>query len=309
MNSRYASAMPGLRCAAMSMGCVLAAAASISAQDDSPSASKSSPSFVVEIAGLGSEDPLDRRLADLVAASLAGSGFGAVALEDRVSWREAEADLTLLASDDPARAMQVLRGRTSDFRIELGVQGSVSGLEEVYGLATYAAEFEVSMTLVRSIDGRIDASSIARGAARRDDLSRASESALAEATSLALDPVLLALDEASRRAGRGLELVLPVASAGESEAARIRSQLPTMHRVIADEGRLRIEPAPSDELLASLASASGWIVLDRATGVALLGVAEAEPAGGRVVAVIAVGMALGAASVWLLARLRRGGSS
>ncbi|MGA1466453.1 MAG: hypothetical protein ACO38V_02345 [Phycisphaerales bacterium] len=297
------------RGAMIAVGLLVAANSSIAA-DPPPSASESTPSpFVIEIAGLGSTDPLDRRLAELVLAPLAGSGQWTVAAEDRGALREAEADLALLASEDPARAMRVLRGRTSDFRIELGVQGSMSELEEVYGIATYAAEFEVSMTLVRSIDGRIAASSVGRGSARREKLELASEAALAEATGLAIDPVLLALDEASRRSRRGVDVVLTASSVGETEAARIRSHLPAPHRVSAEEGVVRIEPAPSDEVLAAVASASGWVVLDRATGVAVLGVADAEPWGVRTVAMIAAGLSVAVASLWLLARSRRGASS
>jgi hypothetical protein len=289
---------------------LLAAANSTFAADSPPTALESTPStFVIEIAGLGSADPLDQRLSELVFAPLDGSGQWVVVAADRGELREAEADLVLLASEDPVRAMGVLRGRTSDFRIELGVQGSVSELEEVYGIATFAAEFEVSLTLVRSIDGRIAASSIGRGRARREDRSLASEAALAEATTLAVDPVLLALDEAFRRSRCGVEVVLTASSVGETEAARIRSHLPVDHRVVVGDGMVRIEPAPSAEVLAAVASASGWVVLDRGAGVAVLGVADVEPSWVRTVALIAAGLSVAVASLRLIARSRRGGSS
>jgi hypothetical protein len=117
------------------------------------------------------------------------------------------------------------------------------------------------------------------------------------------------LEEASRRSRRGVDVVLTASSVGETEAARIRSHLPAAHRVTAEEGVVRIEPAPSDEVLAAVASDSGWVVLDRAAGVAVLGVADAEPWGVRTVAMIAAGLSVAVASLWLLARSRRGASS
>ncbi|MGA0173876.1 MAG: hypothetical protein ACO3NL_09570, partial [Phycisphaerales bacterium] len=81
------------------------------------------------------------------------------------------------------------------------------------------------------------------------------------------------------------------------------------HRVSAEEGVVRIEPAPSAEVLAAVASASGWVVLDRGAGVAVLGVADVEPSWVRTVALIAAGLSVAVASLRLIARSRRGGSS
>lgn len=275
----------------------------------SPSDAAPSP-FVVEIAGWRSEDPLDRRLAELVSASLAGSGPWTVGSEDRASWREAEADLAMLASEDPARAMLLLRGRTSDFRIDLGVQGSVSEAEEVYGIATYAAAFEVSMTLTRSIDGSLVATSLGVGRARRSDLSAASDAAVSEATAAACEPVVSALRKAAADLSLGID-VIRLGGMSDAEIARWQSGLPGSSRVERIEGGIRIEPPLDDQAVELAAATSGWIVIDRSAGVVVLGErsSRTEAVWLDRAAGLAVGLGLAGVgfALWRVARhLRRG---
>lgn len=226
--------------------------------------------FTIEVLGLSSADPIDRRMAEIVMAGLVEAGHVVVVAEDRDSLREAEADLALLASRDPEQAMDRLRTRTADWRLECGVQGAVGDAEVVYGLNTYSARFEVTVALVRTIDGRIESASPGVGVARSEAIESALDQALTEATSKAVESALERLRSADEAARTGEEFLF--ASSPESSAAieRLRGRLPAGHRLEMILGGVRVEPPLEASWHREIAPAIGWTTVDRAPGVRLM---------------------------------------
>lgn len=272
------------------------------------SASRGGAVFEVEVSGLSSADPLDRRLAELLAGWLVKDGHAAVASEDRASLRNAEADLAVLATNDPERAMRRLRERTADWRLECGVQGAVSDAESVYGLSTYSARFEVSIALVRTIDGRVVISAIGSGAGRREGLDASMDAALAEAAAVAMGPVLDHLSAATDRARTGVELLFASDRDATDALVRLRERLPEGHRVEEIEGGWRVEPAPEDAWFRDVAPRAGWSMVDRSAGVRLMRLDD-EVASSSRGPLLAGLVAVVAAGAWWFLRRRLGGAS
>lgn len=250
---------------------VLGALASEAWSEPMRSSGTGSPrAFTIEVFGLSSEDAMDRRLAQIVASRLAEAGHVVVAAEERDALREAEADLTWLATRDPAQAMDRLRTRTADWRIEWGVQGTVGDADSVYGMDTYSARFEVSIALVRTIDGRLGRVPPGVGVARREDPDSAMEQALIEAASRGVDSTLERLRLAEFQVRSAEELVFAWSRESLAAIERLRSHLPEGHRMDMIEGGVRIEPPLEESWHEEIGPTIGWTTVDRSPGVRLI---------------------------------------
>ncbi len=227
--------------------------------------------FLVEVPGLDSEDPLDRRVAEIAAASLNRQGVRVVSGEEDARLRESQADLEFLASSDRERAIEVLRRRSGDFIVSLGVRGALDLPEVIYGIETFAAEFEVLATLIRTLDGSVVQTASAAASARRGSSEQASEAALAEAVEQSMGRLVDRLRTAALDAARGVELVFVGAGTPQdSLRGSLAARLPESKQIELAGAVLRIEPPPADSLLASALDESGWMVVGRSVGVWLV---------------------------------------
>lgn len=227
--------------------------------------------FVVELPGLASSDSLDRRVAELAASSLAELGVRLVAVEEEVRIRESQADLEYLATSNRERAMEVLRGRSGDFIVLLGSRGSIEDPELVYGLETHAAKFEVSATLIRTIDASISQASAGVAEVRRQSREQATEAALAEAVARAMSPLVEWMRTAAVEATLGLDLVVVGGNAARDILLdELPSRLPGLRLSASAGAVIRVEPAPQASSLEATLLESEWIVIDRAVGVWLI---------------------------------------
>ncbi len=227
--------------------------------------------FVVELPGLASSDLLDRRVAELAASSLAELGVRLVAVEEEVRIRESQADLEYLATSNRERAMEALRSRSGDFIVLLGSRGSLEEPELVYGLETHAAKFEVSATLIRTIDASISRASAGVAEVRRQSPEQATEAALAEAVARAMSPLVEWMRTAAMEATLGLDLVVVGGNAERDILLDALSSRVSGLRLIASAGAvIRVEPAPPASSLEATLLGLEWIVIDRALGVWLI---------------------------------------
>ena len=298
MIARYASGMgPGRWIACLA---VLPIGAAFGSWQDAATPSRGA--FTVEVFGLSSRDPIDRRMAEIVAAGLVEAGHAVSASEDRDALREAEADLALFATRDPAQAMNRLRVRTADWRLECGAQGAVSDAEAVYGLSTYAARFEVSITLVRAIDGRVARSATGVGGGRSEGIEAAMDAALSEAAARAIDAVIEQLDVEAERSRTGIELLFAATRESEPSRRGLRDRIPPGHRVEEIEGGLRIEPPLEDAWFREAARDAGWSPVDRAPGVVLMRFEEGISTSSRWPIVMGLSAIAVVGAWWLLRR-------
>lgn len=231
--------------------------------------------FIVEVPSLASSDLLDRRVAELTVASLNRQGVRVLSLEEETRLRESQADLEFLVSADRERAIEVLRGRTGDYVIALGARGALDPPDLVYGLETFAAEVEVSATLMRTIDGSVVQSANSVATARRESADQALEAALADAVDRSTSLLVDRLRSAAMDAARGIDLL--IVGGGHSLAAlrsSLESQLPGAPRITTRGATVRIEPPPAESSLESALHASGWSAIDRSIGAWLI---EPEP--------------------------------
>jgi len=267
------------------------------------------PRATVELHGLRAEDPLDRRVAELVARTLEDPCLRVISREEVESFLESEADLIYLATSRPDDARAVLRRRLGDLLVVVSVSGASIAVDSVYGVVTHLARYEISATLLRVIDGRIvgvtsrlsEARRIHADAAMEAALQDAVEKTVAEVKSIAFREILEAM------VGLRLQVVeiagdpnVPERLMGvlrESGVATARRDGPSASAAI-------VIPVPDPSLSESL-EAAGWEVVDRRLGRWLLREAARGDGAIRPLTWIAVGGATGGLVVLAWAWRRR----
>lgn len=267
----------------------------------------------VEIHGLLSGDPLDRRAAMIAMEALAGRGLDLLAAEEAQAAVGADADLLLLLGREPARARALLRRRSGDFVLILEAIGQAGVREEIYGIATWPARIEAAATVLRTLDGSELASTRAVRAARstrgEED---ALESALVQAVRAAARSAEAAiLAEAAAWPSRQLLRLEPPgivddAASVEAIAARFESRLGRPVDVQASGAALLVTVAPPQPDLEADLAAMGWQVVDRRPGWWVVAAAgAARPPGGPAME-IALAAVAAAAAVSIVLAARRG---
>ena len=235
----------------------------------------------VEVHGLLSEDPIDRRGAVLAMEALAGRSVELLAAEEAQAAVGADADLLLLLGREPARARELLRRRSGDFVLIVEAAGHAGEAEQVYGIATWPARVEAVATVLRTLDGSELASVRAERSARSTrGEGDAIDSALVQAVRAAARAAEAAiLAEAAAWATRQLlRLELPelaaAAASPEAVAARFASQLGRPVEVRASGASLLVTVSPPQPGLEADCAALGWQVVDRRPGWWILSAAE-----------------------------------
>jgi hypothetical protein len=265
----------------------------------------------VEVQGLLSRDPIDRRAAAVAIEAMAGTELEVLSAEESQAAVGADADLRFLLGSDPAAARQVLRRRGGDFVLIVSILGGAGEREEVYGIASWPARVEARATLLRTLDGAESGSSMAVRSARstrgpEDALDSALVQAVRAATHAARDRILAEAAEWPMRQLLRIEPSGPQPLDAGEAAASLERRLGRPVAAEASGAAVLLTVSPPHEAIGTHLQALGWMVVDRRPG--WWTVAAAPPPGRSAGRTMELALALGGvaamASVALAARRR-----
>lgn len=269
----------------------------------------------VEVQGLLSRDPIDRRAAAVAIEAMASAGLEVLSAEESQAAVGADADLLFLLGSDPAAARQVLRRRGGDFVLVVSTLGGAGEREEVYGIASWPARVEARATLLRTLDGAEVASSLAARSARstrgpEDALDSALVQAVRSATHAARERLI---EEAAEWPMRQLLRIEPSGARpvdAVEAAAKLEQHLGRRVAAEASGAAVLVTVSPPHEAIATHLQAIGWMVVDRRPGWWLLAETSPPPAGAArsVGWVLAIALPGTAVAIAVLAARRRSSS-
>lgn len=216
----------------------------------------------LEVWGLRSEDPLDRRVAELVGDVMVQRCIGVVSAEEARSAGQADADLAYLAGVRPEEAREILRRRVGDLVLGITFSGGKASMERVYGVTTHSVGFEATASLVRTIDGIVVGSARHSASARRLEANAAAEVALEVVIDAVSEKMAdLAWREIARAEGSVTLLVESGEDATDLRRVLASAGLRTESSLDAVMPSIRVLEPPVD--LPDRLRSEGWGVLDR----------------------------------------------